>query len=571
MVSIAERLHIGFFENRKLRTKLLLFYIAWFVISAVISGLLYQEIYRQILQERITQSSQQTLEVIALNIQSAVNDVNRYSQSILSNKSVQDALNLAGGPSFAVRKEVERFIRGLAQQSSLIESVYLFDNLDNRYDVKFTGNVLTQVHSVEQMAWYPEVLRRQGGYLLSLNAGGMFEEDRNFVSLIRIINDLLTQKPIGLLIINIPEKAFAQASQQMRQKYNIEILISDAQGQAIHSDVSNRLELGKQSNFTISTAIPEWGWNLTSLIPQKELTRDTEVFRGVSFLMILVNSLILLWGAYFISRMITNPIHELIRSMKQIENGEFHRVPANARRDEIGQLQRMYNFMIEEIQRLIQETIREQKEIRKAELNILQSQIKPHFLYNCLDAISGLALSGQSRDAYQLVKRLGGFYRKSLSQGSEFIPIREEIAIVQNYLAIQKIKYKDLFSDDYHIEEDAMNAKIPKLTLQPLVENSIEHGFREKGADCHISVHARCEDNRIQLIVEDDGVGMSAERLSAVLDEDSRSSQVSFGVKKTMERLHLYYDDQDVFSITSTPQGGTTVTISLPMTNKEKP
>lgn len=157
--------------------------------------------------------------------------------------------------------------------------------------------------------------------------------------------------------------------------------------------------------------------------------------------------------------------------MKGVENGEFKEVNIDTGNDEIGKLKNVYNTMIYKIENLIEQIVKEQKIKRKAELDVLQSQIKPHFLYNSFDTISSLALDNRNDEVYKIIKALGNFYRTSLSNGKEVISIEEEIKTVKSYLTIQQIRYDNMFNVNISVDERANKYKILKLILQPLVEN----------------------------------------------------------------------------------------------------
>jgi two-component system sensor histidine kinase YesM len=254
-----------------------------------------------------------------------------------------------------------------------------------------------------------------------------------------------------------------------------------------------------------------------------------------------------------------------VESLKDIEKGMFHPVEINCGNDEIGKLRDAYNIMIKEIDRLIKRVIKEQKIKRKTELNILQEQIKPHFLYNTFDAISALILLEKNKEAYTMIKALGNFYKTSLSSGKEIIPINEEIKTVENYLTILKMRYKDIFTTEFHIDNEIVHYKIPKLILQPFVENAVYHGIKPKGETGIISITACQKENFILFIIEDTGVGMDEEVLQQISIQDDTKTTAHFGIRGTIERLKIFYGVKDVFSIESKKTIGTKVTLTIPI------
>jgi two-component system sensor histidine kinase YesM len=226
--------------------------------------------------------------------------------------------------------------------------------------------------------------------------------------------------------------------------------------------------------------------------------------------------------------------------------------------------------MISEIEKLISRVVEEQRIKRQVELNVLQAQIKPHFLYNTLDTMGYLAISGKSDEVYEAIEALGSYYRTSLSKGSEVISLREEIEIVKNYLTIQKLRYGDIFNVNYEIDERVYEYKILKLVLQPLVENALYHGIKPKGEMGHITVTTKVEDELIRITVTDDGIGMENEELAKIMDGKLDNNNSSFGLRGTIERLKIFYGISDVYSIESQKRYGTRVTLKIPIVRGEK-
>jgi two-component system sensor histidine kinase YesM len=318
--------------------------------------------------------------------------------------------------------------------------------------------------------------------------------------------------------------------------------------------------------FLVSTVTSEESYlRFVSVIPFNEVMNESQMFDLIAFTIILLNSIFLFIGTIFITRLITVPIKKLIESMKKVEVGEFSEVYIQSGDDEIGELRDGYNAMISEIRNLIQKIMIEQKIKRKAELNILQEQIKPHFLYNSLDAIAYMAVTGKGEEAYNLIMALSNYYRTSLSKGSEVITISNEVEIVRNYLTIQKVRYPNMFSDEYEIDESVSEVKIVKLILQPLVENALYHGIKPKGESGNIKISIKKEDKCIKLSVEDDGVGMNEEKLREINSSELEGNISSFGLRGTIERLKIFYGRENIYEITSREGYGTKINITLPI------
>lgn len=242
--------------------------------------------------------------------------------------------------------------------------------------------------------------------------------------------------------------------------------------------------------------------------------------------------------------------------------------------DEIGRLAESYNSMIDYMNELFEQLLREEENIRKAEMMVLYEQIKPHFLYNTLETIRYLAIQENAVQVRDALETLGSFYRNFLSKGKREIPFRDELRIIQDYLALQKLRYGDSFTDEYEIEEGTLDYMVPKLILQPLVENSIYHGVKLKGEHCIIRVTAKMSEEGLRVSIYDTGVGMSEEQIRKVLEtereEAVRKSPGGFGLAGTIDRIRYYCNKDDVVTIRSEMGEYTEIEICIPQNTQER-
>jgi two-component system sensor histidine kinase YesM len=238
--------------------------------------------------------------------------------------------------------------------------------------------------------------------------------------------------------------------------------------------------------------------------------------------------------------------------------------------DEITELGMSFNIMIGKIKELLDSKIKEQEELKKAELRALQAQINPHFLYNTLDTIIWMAESKQTDQVVEIVSALSNFFRISLSKGMDWITIGEEVERIRNYLTIQKMRCRDILDFKINVDDDVAENTILKLILQPLVENALYHGIKNKRQGGMISVRARRRnENEILLEVEDDGIGFTPEKLAqlrAELEDDSGDIKLEsgFGIGNVNKRIRLYYGRPYGLSIRSEYAAGTCVTLVIP-------
>ena len=225
-------------------------------------------------------------------------------------------------------------------------------------------------------------------------------------------------------------------------------------------------------------------------------------------------------------------------------------------------------FMPLSITRPIEEQVRrEQTRLRKAEFELLQAQINPHFLYNTLDAIVWSAESGNEKQVVSMVGNLSNFFRTSLNRGKDVITVREDLLHVRSYLEIQKVRYEDILEFEIDVPETVTGSPIPKITLQPLVENALYHGIKNRRGGGRISITGEETENAVLLRVSDNGAGMSPERLAEVrrgLTGGAPDEGTIYGLYNVGERIRLHFGEEYGISIDSTEGEGTVVTVRLP-------
>lgn len=283
---------------------------------------------------------------------------------------------------------------------------------------------------------------------------------------------------------------------------------------------------------------------------------------GMGIVLILVIIL-----SYYIPRSITMPITRISRVTDQVAKGNLSVRAAAESGAEARMLSDSLNAMIDKINELLDQVTTEQIRLRKAEFELLQAQINPHFLYNTLDTIVWLAEAGDQKRVVSMVGNLSDFFRTSLNQGKDIISIREELAHVRSYLEIQQVRYQDILRYEITVPEDLYEYKIPKITIQPLVENALYHGIKNKREQGTITVSGKRNENGFVLYVRDNGIGMTQERLKEVragIQKLSYTGKEIYGLYNVNERIRLNFGETYGISIESTYGEGTCVSISLP-------
>lgn len=273
-------------------------------------------------------------------------------------------------------------------------------------------------------------------------------------------------------------------------------------------------------------------------------------------------------SSWFIPKSITKPITELSKVTNQVANGDLTVRADTDAGAEVGDLAESFNSMIDKISSLLDQVTLEQVHLRKAELELLQSQINPHFLYNTLDTIVWLAEGGDSKQVVDMVRNLSDFFRTSLNQGKDMVTLREELLHVGSYLRIQHVRYMDILEYDIKVPEELYTYIVPKITIQPLVENALYHGIKNKRGKGLISITGEALEDSYLIKVCDNGIGIEEEKLQKLnksLLEPTSDKSGSFGLTNVNERLQLKFGSEYGIKLESAYGSGTTVTVKLPL------
>lgn len=571
--------------------KLSIMYMALLVLSLSMALIVYTHINDRITKQKNIDLSMQSLYSLRASVSNLLDSTSYNSRIIMANTDVQrilqDEQNLL---KVANQKTIAKQLVSLMDSLPYIHSIYIFDHYGNQYGVDKQSFKVLGIHAIEEAEWYKEVEEKQGYYIVKLNAEHIFKNygQEDTISLIRIINSTVTMKPIGTLMINISNKAFRSSYEGIDSDYSPMMMLLDEKNKIIFSEGYLRTidiedvfedqllaESGVQeltiegSKYLCSyMSLPRYKWKAVIGIPMKESEKGP--YQQVFLIIIGCTGICMCLSFGMTSRIITMPIKELVQAMQQMEEGHFKKVMMKTNQDEIGTLKNRYNEMVDEIEKLIHKIYEDQKFKRKAELRILQEQVKPHFLYNTIDAMRYLAYTGQNEELGEALEAFGGYYRTSLSKGSEVISVKQEIDLVKDYLYLQKMRYGDIISVAYDIEPETLNFKIPKLILQPLVENAIYHGIKPRMSAGVIDIRAYIRSEFIYLEVEDNGVGMTEEELAKVNEEKIRSNEKSFGLRGTCERVSIYFEHKDLYYIESQRDMGTKITFKMPLVSGEE-
>ncbi|NYE08063.1 two-component system sensor histidine kinase YesM [Bacillus niacini] len=419
----------------------------------------------------------------------------------------------------------------------------------------------------------------------------------NVLSFHNVIRDVPLADVLGFLSIDINLSRISAIADRLYTKDVEDLYIMNEKGMIIYS--SNGNEIGKENKqkwFEQVKREPEGGksfewkdeqfsgvivhekftdsfkdWSIVKRTPYDVLYKGARETAIINILIGLATLVFALLGTMFVSFKLTAPIKLLIGNMKKVEKGEFKADFESLGTDEIGMLGRHFKLMIAKIEELIEREYKLEIENKASQLRVLQSQINPHFLYNAFQSIGTLALKLNAVPVYSLLTSLSTIMRYSMNMKEDIVPFAAELNHVKSYLSLQKQRFDEQFEFELYVEEAVKEVHVPKMILQPIVENCFKHGFDQRIEKAWIQIEAFHEnDNRVQINVKDNGMGPSEEQLEKIRQElfhgisKEDKQREAIGLKNIYDRLQIYYHNQANLSVNRNEEGGFTVTILIP-------
>ncbi|WP_213652786.1 sensor histidine kinase [Paenibacillus sp. J23TS9] len=591
------------FRNQRIQNKIIFVYLPLIVIPLLLLGLFSYNTNTESIVSKTRKNMLDESRLITTRIDTLLVNAESFANIAMLdlNKEVKlKTLELAAkhdgelpiSDDHVLRNQIENKLDFAQLIFQDVESAVFVDRNQNVYttDSKLTagsemGLASDMYKTVERsngiMLWFP--MQKRSFWVL--------DQDKAVLTVGKKILDTETMETLGYLFVNINEKTLSNIYNPVGPVQTAGYYIVDSRGIVISAGDEGRLlkpleserkreimagdtvfqEIRKENGEKVLlTAMPfsHADWKLVDEISLVDLTRETA---KVSRIILLVGSLCLLLallGAIILSGVIAAPIMSLAKHMNRIRDENIDRPVEVRSRDEVGMLGAGLNMMLGRINDLIVKVREEQQQKREYELALIQEQIKPHFFYNTLDLIYVLCKTGENEEAGKATKALADFYRVALSNGKEIITVREELQNLQSYLYIQSARYSDLFDFRINVPAELLNYSIPKLTLQPLVENSIYHGLKEKGSFGHITIEGRKQDETMELVVQDDGVGFLPKQLEWF--KKGHESSETFGLKSVDERIRLYFGDRYGIHIHSNRGEGADITVRIPLSRGEQ-
>jgi two-component system sensor histidine kinase YesM len=535
----------------------------------------------KVYDNQLINGSSQLLNLYSTNVENELRKIEALTFDIAASNESQNNLkiinrNISSYERYvAIQSMIEILTKG-AQAEDYISSISFVDLNENMYTV---GNSTISINKKKQ-GEIVKLADKKSGQIVWIEPQG---EDTAFIGA-RQIRSLSNLNVIGTLIVRINAETLVNFVSSMSPQYKANLiilsdnkdiiyrdkkLISDSAVNLAAGNVSNKIYNIDKEKFLLNRQVSGYSnWSYVYFLSYENIFKNIVLMRTImafSFLVILVIAIFL--GLSF-ANSITRPIITLSKKMKKIENGDFESIDLRSNLvencDEVGQLNNNFIIMINKINDLIKENYVKQILIKETELRTLQLQINPHFLYNTLDSINWLAKATKQNKIALMVKSLANLLRSCITNKDNIITVKEELKLLNNFITIQKIRFEERLEVNIFIEEDLKDFYIPKLTLQPIVENSIKYGLEQFTGVCRVDIRAERYEDFFEILVIDNGPGVSDECVEKVKSGESKPQGTGIGLKNIDDRIKLFFGSEFGVSMRSSINEGTTVIVRIP-------
>jgi two-component system sensor histidine kinase YesM len=592
---------LSFYDNLSLKKKLIALFIGFIVIPAIVLILFLIAPTSQAIRDMAVKSAVRSNEQIIKNLDTFIGVLSKLSEYPISDRAIYDIMRRHQSGVKLSELDKSRDFRTMntfaftkiKSFSPLIDSVILFDPVNNRIFGRSPAEYLNMDYFLNHFGtepWLEKTIELQGDLLITgiRPENLMTSEGEPVVSVARSIIDTQTRQTLGIVIINVGVLNLERLWMDIKITENSRFYLTDGDNRVIFS--KNPEELGidinevlgtdtilsrqhhgmvnvlGQYSYLISSSSPKSSWRAITIIPTDELFSYINVMLRIALIAITIGVLTSILIAVFIATGITKPLYSLNQKMKKVGEGNLDIFIDDAK-GEVGQIAKTIRKMLHDIKLLITRIYSAEKEKRDAEMLALQSQINPHFLYNTLNSIKWLAHMQGATAIENSIASLSSMLAFAAKNGEDFIPVREEVKFVKDYIEILNLRYYNKFTVSYNIDPEVYNYKTLKFLLQPVIENAVLHGFEGLGRKGHLQINLHHIGNKLVFEVSDNGNGIEEAILKTILEKEDTQAYRSFnsiGLSNIKKRLELHFGEGYGLFMQSTLGEGTVARIIIP-------
>lgn len=579
------------------RSKLVVIFLITAFLPLLCMSIFSYNISSKAVKEKAGREVLYSLDQIGKNVDVKMETIKKYTNTFVSSEKFRSIIkngtfDKKNYQTIIDWKDLNDIFSSVLYEDKLIRSLYIYnkDKCIYAYGDDFLDNVKFQESSV-----YVKSLEYEGSLYRDV-----YEKSRNEYEIVfgRSIRDITKNDydALGQVFIFIDERVFSDIFKKTGISQNGNIFITDGNGNImshfdkeqinrniIKESAFKKVYGDKESDYYVANlngiksivayhTLTNWDVKVIETIPLKDYTVEVRSIIIVTAILGLALFLAILFVSLLVSSRITRPIEELKGAMKKLRTGDFQVRTSINTRDEFGDISESFNYMTQKLKELVEKLISEERLRSSTELDMLQYQINPHFLYNTLSSIRFSALASGDTKTAEMIQVLSRLLKRSLGSAGKLVPLKYELLNIKDYIYIQQMQYNKNISVEFDIDEELMEYMMPNLLIQPIIENALFHGLDRNMDNPSLAISARIVDNDVVFYVRDNGKGMSEEKIREIYEEKD-SIQKGFnniGIKNVNMRLKLNFGESYGLNIESCPGEGTNVEVKLPILKEVK-
>ncbi|BDF06346.1 sensor histidine kinase [[Clostridium] hylemonae] len=594
------------YKDLKMKNKLFIGFILVIAVLVSLLGYFSMTFSEQSIRTQMLDSIQETMNQMGENIEGEIQKVLDVSAQVCLNEELCTVLQEEKPGTIE-----EYYSKDKTMRQILNESYAAYFSVEDVFVCSYNGSVygsdknklsLTADYDFTRTGWFADMKQSGAGVsILSQYDSSSYistGEPQKLFSIVKKIYNYRSGKEIGCLIVHMNSDILGNVLQSVNSNEYQQCLIIDNNKKIIYHPDSDYIgtqyrearvselltmqngymESLSEKGYLVFSTSAVTGWSVISVVDNKYIMDSINRLRLFLILTAVFCVVLSVYFASYISKTISDPVARLQRKMYQVGEGDFDIRAATGASDEIGQLTLSFDKMVERTKQLIENVYQSEIYQKEAELNALQAQINPHFLYNTLQTIDMMAEEEGADEISDACQALSKIFRYSINRGQEFVHVQDEIVHIENYMLIQKLRFGSKLEVRYDIQNECRELYIVKLLIQPMVENAVVHGMENVLDKCHVTIRVYRKEDCLYAEVEDNGTGIAPGQLMELNEKLARSAEQkmvhevdyvknhrSIGLENTNARIKLYFGQEYGITITSEEGTGTKVCIKLPV------
>lgn len=572
-------------KNMAIFQKMLVICLLVTILISLISGGITYYIGSDIIMKKTVDQMEGTIAQLSKNYDSFMELINNRTDYIAFNPTVQEELARSEPEEegyFSGYRIVKRLLVQMFK-STQMEDIEIYGENGTNYFCSIRGNDEPVLKNEDQLKRIATENMGAVTYVNDISSSGC-------IQVVKLIKDNLSMEALGVLRIGIRISALKNIQSSADLTLQGHILLLDSENQVI---IGEKNELTDQAEILFAKWNDSFqyqingdkyhvvyqmsdytGFKTVAILPAKEITSAVTPLQLATMTALVVGLFLSIALSIFMSRFMSNPIRKTVEALHKVSKGDFSVRLEDERKDEFGEINREFNHTIERMEILLEEIAESRIQNKEMEFKALQAQINPHFLYNALDTINWMARIEGKEEICEMISAVSGLLRISISNKEVLFTVDKELEYVKDYLYIQKTRYRNRFTVHFDIEDEIQKQLLPKLTIQPLVENVIVHSVEVSKEKTKLEIRGYKTDEEVHIEIEDTGVGMSKETLANLLVPQDRKADVKtahtgIGTYAVHQRLQLMFGEEYGLSVDSEEGIGTCITIRFPFEKEQ--